>query len=259
MIGVCLAGVTGWAGSAVAAGIERAPDLELRSGVARSSAGEALPGGGRIHGDVAAALAAAPVDVLIDYTGPAAVEGNARAALEAGAGVVIGSSGLGDDTYADLDRLARSRGVGIIASGNFSMLAAVMTHAALLAAERVEHFELVEYFHDTKPDAPSGSARELATRLSDVRAPRQTVPLDEVVGVDGARGATVGATQVHSVRLPSFVATFEALFAAAGERLVLRYEGGESAEPYVAGTLIAAREVVGRVGLTRGLDRLLFP
>jgi 4-hydroxy-tetrahydrodipicolinate reductase len=72
-----------------------------------------------------------------------------------------------------------------------------------------------------------------------------------------ARGATVGGTQIHSVRLPSFAVSTEIVFAASGERLVLRHDPNESPEPYVAGVLFAIRAVRGRVGLTRGLDRLL--
>ena len=42
-----------------------------------------------------------------------------------------------------------------------------------------------------------------------------------------------------------------------GERLSIRHDAGESAAPYVAGTLLAVRAVGGRTGLTRGLDQLL--
>jgi 4-hydroxy-tetrahydrodipicolinate reductase len=90
-----------------------------------------------------------------------------------------------------------------------------------------------------------------------VRPPALGVPIDEVLGAREARGATVGSTQVHSLRLPSFVVSTEVVFAADGERLSLRHDAGESATPYVAGTLLAIRAVRGRVGVTRGLDRLL--
>jgi 4-hydroxy-tetrahydrodipicolinate reductase len=49
----------------------------------------------------------------------------------------------------------------------------------------------------------------------------------------------------------------EAVFAADGERLSLRHDAGESAAPYIGGTLIAIRAVPARVGLTRDLDQLL--
>jgi 4-hydroxy-tetrahydrodipicolinate reductase len=62
---------------------------------------------------------------------------------------------------------------------------------------------------------------------------------------------------VHSIRLPGFVVSTEVVFAASGERLSLRHDAGETPAPYVAGTLLAIRSVQGRVGVTRGLDRLL--
>src|SRR5262249_20365922 len=93
----------------------------------------------------------------------------------------------------------------------------------------------------------------------DVRPPTLAVPLDDVLGAREARGATVAGTQVHSLRLPSFTVSTEAVFAAEGERLSIRHDAGESAAPYIAGTLLAIRALPGRLGLTRGLDRLLDP
>ena len=72
-----------------------------------------------------------------------------------------------------------------------------------------------------------------------------------------ARGATVGGTQVHSVRLPSFVVSTEVVFGLPDERLTIRHDAGGTPEPYVAGTLLAVRRVRERPGLTRGLDTLL--
>jgi 4-hydroxy-tetrahydrodipicolinate reductase len=89
-----------------------------------------------------------------------------------------------------------------------------------------------------------------------VRPPALGTALDEVLGAPEARGATVAGTQVHSLRLPSFVVSTEVVFAAEGERLSIRHDAGESPAPYIAGTLIAIRAVPARVGLTRGLDQL---
>ena len=62
---------------------------------------------------------------------------------------------------------------------------------------------------------------------------------------------------VHSVRMPSYVLSCEALFGADNERLVIRHDAGASAAPYVAGTLLAARKVAGFTGLKRGLDAVM--
>ena len=98
------------------------------------------------------------------------------------------------------------------------------------------------------------------TRRATRRRPAPALPiaLDEVLGPEGVRGATVAGTQVHSLRLPSYVISTEVIFGAESERLSIRYDAGESAAPYIAGTLVAIRAVPNRVGLTRGLDRLLF-
>jgi 4-hydroxy-tetrahydrodipicolinate reductase len=249
VIRVCIAGVTGWTGRPVAAAVEAASDLELVAGISRSDPAS--------YSSVAEALDAVEADVLVDYTHAAAVRGNVLAAVERGVHVVIGSSGLSAADYDEIDMLARERAVGVIAAGNFSLTAALLLRAAVDAARYLEAWEVIDYAKGTKPDAPSGTARELAERLDAVRPPALGVPIGEILGAPEARGATIAGTQVHSLRLPSFIVSTEIVFAAEGERLSIRHDAGETAAPYVAGTLLAIRAVATRVGLVRGLDQLL--
>jgi 4-hydroxy-tetrahydrodipicolinate reductase len=241
--------VTGWTGSAVAEAVQRAEDLQLVAGVARSDP--------KSFSSVADALDAVEADVLVDYTHAAVVKENVLAALDRQVGAVVGSSGLSATDYAEIDARAREQRVGVIAAGNFSVTAALLVRFAAEAARHLETWEVIDLASASKPDAPSGTSRELAERLDEVRSPVLRVPVDETLGAREARGATIGATQVHSLRLPSFTVSTEAVFAADGERLSIRQDAGESATPYVAGTLLAIRSVPGRVGLTRGLDQLL--
>jgi 4-hydroxy-tetrahydrodipicolinate reductase len=249
VIRVCVAGVTGWTGRPVADAVAAAADLELVAGVSRSDPAS--------FSTVAEALDARAADVLVDYTHATAVRENVLAAVARGVGVVVGSSGLGGAEYDEIDRAARERGVGVIAAGNFSLTAALLLRLAEQAAGQLDTWEVVDYASAGKQDAPSGTARELAERLETVRRPTLGVPLEDVHGSREARGTTVAGTQVHSLRLPSFVVSTEIVFAADGERLSLRHDAGETSAPYVAGTLLAIRAIPGRVGLTRGLDRLL--
>ena len=249
MLRVCVAGITGWTGSAVAEAVDAAADLELGSGVSRSDPAR--------YSSVGEALDAVAADVLVDYTHASVVKTNTLAAIERGVAVVVGSSGLSAADYDEIDASAREHGVGVIAAGNFSVTAALLLRFAAEAAKHLDSWELIDYASATKPDAPSGTARELAERLGSVRAPHVGVPVDETLGGRDARGATIAGTQVHSLRLPSFTVSTEAVFAAEGERLSIRQDAGESAAPYVAGTLLAIRAVTDRVGLTRGLDQLL--
>jgi 4-hydroxy-tetrahydrodipicolinate reductase len=249
VIRVCVAGVTGWAGQAVAEAVQLAGDLELVAGVSRSDAAS--------YSSVAEALDAMAADVLVDYTHAAVVKDNVATAIERGVNVVIGSSGLSAADYAEIDVVARERHVGVIAAGNFSITAAVLLKSAVEAARHLEAWEVIDYASAGKPDAPSGTARELAERLGEVRSPALPIPIDDVIGAAEARGASVAGSRVHSVRLPSFVVSTEVVFAAPGERLTIRHDAGETPAPYVAGTLLAVRAVPGRIGLTRGLDKLL--
>ena len=246
MTRVLIAGVTGWTGAPLAEAVRAADDLELAGGIARSGADFA---------SVEEALAAGGADVLVDYTKPGVVRGHVDAALAAGLHVVVGTSGLTGDDYAEIDAAASAAGLGVIAAGNFSVLAATLLHAATLAAEHVSHWEVLDYASAGKPDVPSGTSRELAERLG------AAAPADhdaDLVGPPEARGADVAGTRVHSLRLPGYVLSTDVILASAGERLIVRHEAGTSAEPYVAGTLLAIRRVGEVTGLRRGLDRLLF-
>ena len=100
-----------------------------------------------------------------------------------------------------------------------------------------------------------------ATTASRARIRASTArPQSEVSGIPATRGAAVGSgtgVQVHALRMPSFVLSCEALFGLPDERLTIRHDAGSSAAPYVAGTLLAVRRVVGTKGLVRGLDRIV--
>ena len=123
--------------------------------------------------------------------------------------------------------------------------------------EHLDSWEILDYASDTKADVPSGTARELAGALRQIRQPRTGVPLPETHGPVEARGAEVAGSQIHSVRLPSFVVSTEIVFGGHGERLVLRHDPGLS-PGLVEGTMLAIRRVADAPGLRRGLDALLF-
>ncbi len=263
MTGVCVAGATGWTGRAIAQSILDSDGLVLRSAVSRSAAGRDLgeAWGGPAVGVVVSTdvgVALDDVDVLVDYTSAAAAKGHALTAIAAGVHVVIGTSGLSASDFDEIDAAARTAGVGVVAAGNFSLTAAMAQAAALLVAPFLPQREIIDYASASKPDAPSGTARELAERLGEVSRHPLTISVAEIGGYPEARGATIGATQVHSVRLPSFVVSTEVVFAQADERLVIRHDAGGTPAPYVAGTLLAVRAAPGRVGLVRGLDTLLL-
>ena len=262
-IRVCLAGATGWAGSALARGIAQAGDMELTAAVSRTHAGHVL---GEVLNEprlrapiyaTAQEALALPCDVFFDYTHPATAKANCVAALQHGALVVIGTSGLTDADYADLAAVAEQRQRAVLAVGNFALTVVLLQKFAEMAARHIPQWEIIDYAHDAKPDAPSGTARELAARLGQVRPSELSVPLDQTQGIVETRGARINGSQVHSIRLPGYTISAEIIFGLPDQQLTLRHDSGSSAQPYVGGALLAIRKVGTFTGLRRGLDSVM--
>ena len=265
-IKVCIAGTTGWTGSVVARHLLASDEFEVVGAIARRTAGSDLgetlglaANGVLIHASLDEVLAsgAAP-DVLVDYTDPTSVKARTFEALAQGIRVVVGTSGLTGADYAEIEREAVARGLGVVAAGNFSITAALAKHFSLLAARHLPSWEIIDYAKAGKVDAPSGTVMELAESLGEIAQSKLAVEIDNTIGPREVRGATIAGAQVHSVRLPGFIIAFETIFGLPDERLTIRHDAGSGAEPYVAGTLLAATKVMTVTGLVRGLDRLLF-
>ena len=260
---VCVAGATGWAGSELARSIARTEDLALVAAVARRHAGQVLGdvlGEPRLTGPIYASAEEAlahPCDVFVEYTKPDSAKTNILTALEHGAHVVVGTSGLTESDFAQIDVLARKQHRGVLACGNFALTAVLHEKFAEAAARLIPQWEIIDYARDDKVDAPSGTARELAFRLSTVRRPEPSVPLANTVGPPETRGATVSGSQVHSIRLPGYVISAEIIFGMPDQRLTIRHDSGNSARPYADGALLAIRKVSTLVGVHRGLDSVL--
>jgi 4-hydroxy-tetrahydrodipicolinate reductase len=263
LLRVCVAGATGWAGSALARAIVATADMELVAAISRSYAGKTLgevigmeglttP----IYGTAEDALKTEP-DVFVEYTKPETAKLHILSALKNGAHVVVGTSGLTNEDYEEIHATAQEVNRGVLAVGNFALTVVLLQKFAEMAAKFIPHWEIIDYAYAGKKDVPSGTARELANRLSKIREAELDVPLDRIEGPRETRGARLQGTQVHSVRLPGYVISIDAIFGMPDQKLILRHESGTSAEPYVNGALLAIREVGKLVGLHRGLDSVM--
>jgi len=148
---IIVAGATGWTGSAVAKGVLDAEDMTLVGAVARNAAGQDI---GTVLGRDAVGVKVSETledalkekcDILIDYTKPHVVKGHAITALNNGVHVVIGTSGLTAEDFAEIEKLALAKGLSVFASGNYSITAALMTRFALMAAKHVADVEVIDY------------------------------------------------------------------------------------------------------------------
>jgi len=261
---ICVGGATGWTGLPLCREIFKADDLSLVGAISRRQAGENL---GKILDEpdlvliiqksVDEAFAIQP-DVYVDFTSAEVVKNHVLTAVDNKIPVVLGSSGLSDEDYQEIHQAALQNRVGVIACGNFATSAILLQRFACEAAKFLSHWEVIDYASALKPDAPSGMARQLAFRLSEIRKPKTPYPIHKTVGPVESRGATLNETQIHSIRLPGYVIGMEVIFGETDERLSIRYDAGASPAPYLAGALLAIRKVTGCVGLFRGLEQFLF-
>jgi len=262
-VGIIVAGATGWTGAAVTHGILEADDLTLVGAVALHTAGADI--GGVLVRDPVRVLVVArfdgaletPADVFVDLTTTALVKDHSLSAIEKNTSVLVGNAGLTAEGMADLDGAARKQGSGIF-TGNLRLPAALMQHFALIAAERVPEFEVLDYSWAAQEDVPSGTARGLAKNLGDVEKSLVVREPSTIHGPIEERGAEINAVRVKSLRLSGFTLRCGAVFGMAGERLSIAHEAGHSAEPYVYGIVAVARRIGQMTGLVHGLDRLLF-
>jgi 4-hydroxy-tetrahydrodipicolinate reductase len=261
-VNVCIAGVTGEVGRLLTRALVDQQDLVLTSAVARGAAGRTvgevldLDCDVQIRPNLVEALSRDKFDVLVDYTSASSAFDNVCLALASGVHVVVGSSGVTAEQFEGLDILARDRRVGAL-YGNFAITAALAQVFAAAAARYLKSWEVIEYAHDDKIDAVSGTARELANRLAEVGPPEHRFGPDVLIGDARSRGASVENTQVHALRLPGMAFGIEIIFGRPHERLTIRHEALSRAEPYIDGTLLAIRHVPRLIGVHRGLEQVL--
>jgi 4-hydroxy-tetrahydrodipicolinate reductase len=214
-IRVAVAGAAGRMGRTVCAAVHSAPDLELT--------GRADP---VLETDIADTLPNA--DVLVDFTIPATVVENARAAVAAGVHVVIGTTGFDPAELGDLT----SAPANVFVAPNFAIGAVLMMQFAAQAARHMRKAEIIELHHDRKLDAPSGTAARTA----------------ELMG---------GDVPIHSVRLPGLVAHQEVILGDVGQTLTIRHDSIDR-ESFMPGVLLAIRRVATlERSPTVGLEHLL--
>ncbi|MDR3315332.1 MAG: 4-hydroxy-tetrahydrodipicolinate reductase [Coriobacteriales bacterium] len=210
--------------------------------------------------DLAEGLEATKPDVMVDFTHPSAVAENIEIALRHNIHCVVGTTGLApDDLTALYERVPTS--ANLFYAPNFTMGAVLMMACAQKVARYFADAEIIEFHHNGKADAPSGTAINTALAIASVREQagiRTTAPgkETELPGKEGARGTSVQGVLVHSVRSDGFVAHQEVIFGSAGETLTIRHDS-ISRSAYMPGILLAIRSVPTRRGLIIGLDKLL--
>jgi 4-hydroxy-tetrahydrodipicolinate reductase len=220
VIRVAVAGAAGRMGKTVCAAVEGAEDLVL--------VGRADPALG-----VAVRSVLGDADVLVDFTRPDTALENARAALEGGVHVVVGTTGFDADELQEI-AVGAASGARAFVAPNFAIGAVLMMRFAAEASRHMARAEIIELHHPAKLDAPSGTARRTAELME-------------------------GDVPIHSVRLPGVVADQEVILGDQAQTLTLRHSTTDRTS-FMPGVLLAIRAVAQLPDpVTIGLERLLWP
>ena len=206
-----------------------------------------------VAGDVSA-FERAEVDVVVDFTHLAAARDNLAWAAEAGVHAVVGTTGFDADDY---DRFRRSftRSNCLIAP-NFAIGAVLMMRFAEMAAPWFDTGEVLEYHHDAKVDAPSGTAMLTVERMAAASSEWAEDPTENEVVASARGGRGPGGIPVHSVRMRGMVAHQEVLLGTAGQTLTIRHDSYERVS-FMPGVLLGVKAIADLPGVTVGLDDVL--
>ena len=250
-------GAGGRMGSAVCQAVAADSELELVAAVDPHHAGLDLSAvAGPTVGDLqiahdADSLVAAGAQVVVDFTHLDAARANLAWLAEAGIHAVVGTTGF------DLARF-RSEFIrsNCVIAPNFAIGAILMMRLAADAAPYFETAEVIEYHHDQKVDAPSGTAMLTAERIADASAQWADDPTTTTV-VEGARGGEAQpGVRIHSVRMRGMVAHQEVVLGTTGQTLTIRHDSYDRTS-FMPGVVMAAKAIADRPGVTVGLDVLL--
>src|SRR3972149_8685473 len=198
---------TGKMGREVLAPACREAALEPVGGLARAAREEylSLPDGSGLvpfGADPESLLTRTRPVVVVDFTNAEWPPTVARAALDRGARLVTGTSGLSDAFINELDKECGRLKLGAVVCPNFALGAVLMVHLARVAARFFDHAEVIEMHHDGKADAPSGTAIATARRMADGREAPFRRPSTQRQAIEGARGGAAGGITIPSGRPP---------------------------------------------------------
>ena len=206
-----------------------------------------------VAGD-ASAFERAQVDVVVDFTRVEAARRNLAWAAEHGVHAVVGTTGLTADDHERLEQTFTSS--NCIVAPNFAIGAVLMMHFAELAAPWFQTAEVLEFHHDAKVDAPSGTAALTLDRLAAASSDWADDPTESET-IEHARGGVGPAgIHVHSIRMRGMVAHQEVLLGTEGQTLSIRHDSYDRSS-FMPGVLLAVKEIANHPGITIGLDPLL--
>ncbi len=200
---------------------------------------------------------ACDIDVLVDFTQPKSIYENAKFCLNNGINIVIGTTGLKDEEIEILKKLSTDNKTGCLIAPNFSTGAVLMMMFSQMAAKYFDNAEIIELHHNQKKDAPSGTAIKTALMMSQAKETFKKDNCPETETIEGSRGGTsYSDIQIHSVRMPGYIASQEVIFGSSGQIFKIRHDSMDR-KCYMGGVLLAVKHVFDKKDFVYGLENIL--
>ncbi|TCS84157.1 dihydrodipicolinate reductase [Tepidibacillus fermentans] len=253
---VMVSGANGRMGREVVKMLKKDDDLLYVGGIDPIVSSQQETDDNPIYQRLEEALIAEKPDVIVDFTNPHVVKDNVRTAIELGVSPVVGTTGLTLEDILILDKLAKEHEIGGVIAPNFAIGAVLMMKFAQTAAKYMPNVEIIEYHHDQKLDAPSGTALKTAELIQQVRKELKQGHPNEKETLIGARGGAFSGFRIHSVRLPGLVAHQEVILGDLGQTLTIRHDSIDR-ESFMPGVNLAIKKVKSLRGIIYGLEHLL--
>lgn len=195
-------------------------------------------------------------DVLIDLTTPEVGMHHAKTALQYNVRPVVGTTGFTSENLEELEEICKEKELGCIIAPNFAIGAILMMKFSAMAAKYFSDIEIIEYHHNQKLDAPSGTAVKTAEMMAAVRENKKQGHPSEKETMEGARGADFEGMHIHSVRLPGLIAHQQVLFGSEGQTLTIRHDSYHRGS-FMSGVKMAVDTVMKIDTFVYGLENLL--
>ena len=249
MIKVAVCGALGKMGREVVNAVEAAEDMELVAKIDIAA--------DNMYRTIEEAARVEDIDILIDFTQPKSIYENALYCLNNGIKIVIGTTGLTDEQIEHLRQLSVEKNTGCFIAPNFSTGAVLMMMFARQAAKYFDNAEIIEFHHNQKKDAPSGTSIKTAQMMAEVKPDFALNNSDEVETVEGARGGNAYSNiHIHSVRMPGYTASQEVILGSSGQVLTIRHDSMDR-KCYMPGILLAVRHTAHANNFIYGLDNIM--
>ena len=261
MIRLGVVGANGKMGSQVVNLAINDKDFELVCAIDKFGAGKKLTDNVIVEDNFEESLVKRKPDVVVDFTQPSAIYENIKTYLKLGIKSVIGTTGLSKEQVEEIEKMSNEANVGVIIAPNFSIGAILMMEFASRASKYFNNAEIIEYHHNQKKDAPSGTSIKTAQMMIKNNDNFKLGNCEEIETIKGARGGNYeedgkGNIQIHAVRMPGFVASQQVILGADGQVLKIHHDT-INRQCYMSGVALAVKYLFNNNEFIYGLENII--